>query len=46
MFSSASSHFFTSISENALFAAVVHEVMVGKIIRIFSLSRFFCLYSL
>jgi len=32
VFSSASSHFITCISETALFAAVDHEVMVGKII--------------
>jgi len=32
MFSSASSHFITCISETALFAAVVHEVIVREII--------------
>jgi len=32
MFSPASSHFITCISETVLFAAVGHEVMFGKII--------------
>jgi hypothetical protein len=45
MFFSASSHFITCISETALFAAVVHEMMVGKIMY-FQPEQFFCLFSL
>jgi hypothetical protein len=45
MFSSACSHFITCVSETAVFATVVHELMVGKIIYFEPEQFFFPLLS-